>query len=80
MNLIKVICKNIWELLVEDGWIAAGTVISLAVAGLWVVVTGFNETLRGFGGWLLLLLLMLLLVLNLYATGRSAARKQMEER
>jgi hypothetical protein len=79
MGLLKAIWENIYDLLVEDGSIALGTVGSLVLVGIWSFLTGQREDLRDVGGWLLLVLLMALLVTNLYKAGRTAARKRIAD-
>lgn len=77
MKLLKAIGVNIWDLLVEDGSIAIGTVGALVALGLWTLLVARNEDLVSMGGWLLLAMLLVLLVVNLYITGQNAARKRL---
>jgi hypothetical protein len=74
MNLLKAICTNIYDLLVEDGSIAIGTIAALVTIGIWSWLAGSNSDLRNMGGPLLFVLLMALLLTNLYVAGRRAAR------
>ena len=70
-----------WEavagLLVEDGWIASGTVGALVATGLLEVGIG-GGPLSDLGGPLLFILLMALLLVNLYAAGRTAQKRRAE--
>jgi hypothetical protein len=59
-------------LLVEDGWIASGTVAALIAIALLERASGGETPLVDLGGPLLFVLLMALLLTNLYAAGRKA--------
>ena len=74
IKLLTSIWENVYGLLVDDGWIASGTLLALVVIGAWSVLAGENHALRDLGGPLLFVLLMSLLLVNLYATGQKAAR------
>jgi hypothetical protein len=76
MAFLIAVYENIYDLLVEDGSIAIGTIAALVVVGLWSFAT-FHSSVQSLGGPLLFLLLMGLLVGNLYRTGRAAARKRL---
>jgi hypothetical protein len=75
MKLLVAIWENVYDLLVEDGSIAIGTIVSLVVTAVWVVATRGNPTLAEVGGPLLFVLLMGLLLVNLYKAGRAAAKR-----
>ncbi len=79
MKLFAAIWENVYDLLVEDGSIAIGTIVSLVVTALWVVLTRQSPALAEFGGPLLFVLLMGLLLGNLYKAGRAAAAKRIAE-
>ncbi len=66
--------EQVYGLLVEDGQIAIGTLVALAVAAAVSVLGGVlhSETLRNAAGAVLFVLLMVLLLVNLYAAGRRA--------
>jgi len=68
---------SIWEtlsgLLVDDGQLAVGIVVSLAI--VWLLATYGGESLRDLAGWLLLALLVALTLANLYRAGVNARRK-----
>ncbi len=76
MGFLAAVWENVYDLLVEDGSIALGTVIALILVGLWTFVMSSRPDLAAWGGPLLFVLLMGLLVVNLYRTGRVAARKR----
>ena len=79
MKLFAAIWENVYDLLVEDGSIAIGTIVSLVVTASWVVATRQNPSLAEIGGPLLFVLLMALLLGNLYKAGRAAARKRIAD-
>ena len=67
---------GVWEavsgLLVEDGSLAVGILVALAVT--WAAAVTVPESMRDLAGWLLLAMLVLLVVLNLRAAGLKARR------
>jgi hypothetical protein len=77
MGFLIAVYENIYDLLVEDGSIAIGTIVALVVVGLWSWAMPPHSSVADLGGPLLFLLLMALLVSNLYRTGRAAARKRL---
>jgi hypothetical protein len=79
MEFLAAVWENVYGLLVDDGSIALGTVIALVVVGLWSWVVASRLDLVALGGPLLFVLLMGLLLVNLYRTGRMAARKHVAE-
>jgi hypothetical protein len=64
--------ETVWGLLVEDGSLAIGIVVALAVT--WVAAVVLGESAHDVVGWLLLAMLIALIVLNLQAAGRRARR------
>ena len=76
MKLLAAIWENVYDLFVEDGSIAIGTVVALLVVGLWGWVMIPRPSLLELGGPLLFVLLMGLLIGNLYRAGRVAAGKR----
>ena len=72
-SLLGSIWETLWGLLVDDGQLAVGIVVSLAIA--WTLATYGGEGLRDLAGWLLLVLLVALTLANLYRAGVSARRK-----
>lgn len=72
MKLARAIWENLYGLLVDDGWIASGTLLALAAVGAWTALAGTDGERRNLGGPLLFVMLMALLLGNLYVTGRGA--------
>ncbi len=72
-SLAGSIWATLWGLLVDDGQLAVGIVVSLAV--VWALAAYGGETVRGAAGWLLLGLLVALTLANLYRAGLNARRK-----
>ena len=69
----KAIWETVWGLLVEDGSLAVGIVVALAVT--WVMSRLLADPAQDQIGWLLLAILVVLVVLNLRAAGLSARRR-----
>jgi uncharacterized membrane protein len=67
------IWENLYGLLVEDGQLAVGIVVSLAIA--WALTAYAAEAVRDAAGWVLLVLLIALTLANLYRAGRNARRR-----
>ena len=65
--------EAIWGLLVEDGSLAIGIVVALAIT--WVAAAVLGEGTHNVVGWLLLAMLTALVVFNLQAAGRRARRR-----
>ena len=65
--------EAIWGLLVEDGSLAIGIVVALAIT--WVAAAVLGEGAHNVVGWLLLVMLTALVVFNLQAAGRRARRR-----
>lgn len=72
MKLARAIWENLYGLLVDDGWIASGTLLAVAAVGAWKALAGTDVERRNLGGPLLFVMLMALLLGNLYVTGRGA--------
>jgi len=72
MSSLLGIWDAIWGLLVEDGSLAIGIVVSLGIT--WVAATVLGEAAHDVVGWLLLAMLTALVVLNLQAAGRKVRR------
>jgi hypothetical protein len=71
-NSIRRLLETIWGLLVEDGSLAVGIVVALAVTSLAAAAMPARVDHLG---WLLAAMLLVLIVTNLYRTGRSAAMR-----
>jgi len=72
-SVLGSIWETLWGLLVDDGQLAVGIVVSLAI--VWMLATYGGESLRDLAGWLLLALLVALTLANLYRAGVNARRK-----
>jgi hypothetical protein len=72
MSSLLGIWEAIWGLLVEDGSLAIGIVVSLGIT--WVAAAVLGEGAHDVVGWLLLAMLTALVVLNLQAAGRKVRR------
>lgn len=70
---MKGVVEAIWGLLVEDGSLAVGIVVALAVT--WIAAVTLGDRGSDVVGWLLLAMLTVLVVFNLRAAGRKAKRK-----
>jgi hypothetical protein len=75
MRLLAAVFENVYDLLVEYGSIAVGTLVALGLVAGWSAATSSVSRFSDLGGPLLFILLMGLLLGNLYRTGRIAARK-----
>jgi hypothetical protein len=69
---LKAIWETVWGLLVEDGSLAVGIVLALAVTA--VISRLLTDPAQDQIGWLLLAILVVLVVLNLRAAGLRARR------
>ncbi len=72
MSSLVGVWEAIWGLLVEDGSLAVGIVVALAIT--WVAAAVLPEANRDMIGWLLLVMLTLLVLFNMMAAGRKARR------
>jgi hypothetical protein len=70
---LKGVWEAIWGLLVEDGSLAIGIVLALAVT--WIAAIVVPEAMRDQIGWLLLVMLALLVGFNIHAAGRKVRSK-----
>jgi hypothetical protein len=77
MDVLVGMAKTVYGLLVDDGWLAGGTLAAFAATGLWTALARSNETLRDLGGPLLAVTLLVLLFVNLHVAGRNAARRRL---
>ena len=77
MSWLLAVWEQVYGLVVEDGWIAAGAVGALVATWLFTRLAGENEMLRDAGGPLLMVLVALLVLANLYTAGRRAARNRL---
>lgn len=72
-NVLRSIWDNTYGLLVDDGQLAIGAILALAVT--WAIAVVGTVTARENVGWLLVVLACLLVLANLYRAGRNAARR-----
>ncbi|HEX9270375.1 MAG TPA: hypothetical protein VF998_11060 [Candidatus Limnocylindria bacterium] len=72
-RVLRAVWDNTYGLLVDDGQLAIGIAVSLAIA--WAAATYGGDALRESVGWVLLVLLTALVVTNLTLAGQQARRK-----
>ncbi len=73
-SVIRAIWASTYGLLVDDGQMAVGIVVALAV--VWALAAYGSETIRDSSGWILLALVVLLVLANLYRAGQNARRQR----
>jgi len=72
-SVLRGIWDNTYGLLVDDGQLAIGAIVSLAIT--WFVAQSGTDEVRENAGWLLLVLVVVLVIANLYRAGRNARRR-----
>jgi len=72
-SVLRGIWDNTYGLLVDDGQLAIGAIVSLAIT--WFVAQSGTDQVRENAGWLLLALVVALVLANLYRAGRNARRR-----
>ena len=72
-SVFRGIWDNTYGLLVDDGQLAVGAIVALAIT--WLVASSGTDAVRQNAGWLLLALVVVLVVANLYRAGRNARRR-----
>jgi hypothetical protein len=77
MGWLAATWEQVYGLIVDDGWIAAGAIGALMATWAFTQLAAENESLRDFGGPLLMLLVSCVILANLYVAGRRAARSRM---
>jgi hypothetical protein len=75
VKIIKLIWNNTYGLLVDDGSMAAGALIIIAITGVLSQLAP-DETARNMSGFLMLALVCALVLTNLFSAGRNAARQR----
>jgi len=73
MSSLMGVWDAVWGLLVEDGSLAIGIVVALAIT--WVAAIVLGEGAHDVVGWLLVAMLTALILVNLQAAGRKARGK-----
>jgi len=73
MSSLMSVWDAVWGLLVEDGSLAIGIVMALAIT--WVAAIVLGEGAHDVVGWLLVAMLTALIMVNLQAAGRKARGK-----
>lgn len=79
-SLLRALWQNTVGLFVDDGFIAAGTLLAVLVVAIWSWLTTADTPLRDLGGPLLFALLMALLVTNVYGAARAVVRRRVDPR
>jgi len=72
-SLLRGIWDNTYGLLVDDGQLAVGAIVALAIT--WVVATTGDSAIQQNSGWLLLAMVLVLAVANIYRAGHNAKRR-----
>jgi hypothetical protein len=67
--MFKTIWSTLYGLLVDDGQLAIGALLALAIA--WAIAYTGGDQGRDISGWVLLVMVLALVVLNLYRAGVS---------
>lgn len=71
-SFLRGVWDNTYGLLVDDGQLAVGAIVALAIT--WAAAQ-VSEALRDSVGWLLLAMVVALVIANTYRAGHSARRK-----
>jgi hypothetical protein len=72
-SVLRAIWENTYGLLVDDGQLALGAVIALAIT--LVVAQTSGDAVQENAGWLLYAMVLALAVANIYRAGHNARRK-----
>jgi len=72
-SVLRAIWDNTYGLLVDDGQLAIGAIVALAIT--WLIAGSSSEAVRENAGWVLLLLVLALVIANLYRAGHNARRR-----
>ena len=74
LTVVRGIWDNTYGLLVDDGQLAVGAIVALAIT--WLVAQTNDEAIRENAGWVLVMLVVALVIANLYRAGRNAHRRR----
>jgi thiosulfate reductase cytochrome b subunit len=70
--MFETIWSTLYGLLVDDGQLAVGAIVALAIA--WVIAYAGGDRAHEVVGWVLLAMVLVLVVANLYRAGLRAKR------
>ena len=73
-SVLRAVWDNTYGLLVDDGQLAIGAILALAIT--WLLAQTGSDPVRENAGWVLLVLVVALVVANLYRAGHNARRKR----
>ena len=73
-SVLRAVWENTYGLLVDDGQLAIGAIVALAIT--WLLAQTSSDQVRENAGWVLLVLVVALVLANLYRAGRNARRKR----
>ena len=68
--MFRTLWSTVVGLLIEDGQLAIGAILALAIT--WAIATAGGENVQDVVGWVLLLMVLVLVVANLYRAGVTA--------
>ncbi|TMF74396.1 MAG: hypothetical protein E6I18_13785 [Chloroflexi bacterium] len=71
--MFRTIWSTLYGLLVDDGQLAIGALIALAIT--WGLAYAGGDTGRDLTGWVLLVMVLALVVANLYRVGADVRRR-----
>jgi hypothetical protein len=71
--MFRAVWSTIFGLLVDDGQLAIGAIIALAIT--WTAAYLGGDRAQDWLGWLLLLMILALVIANLYRAGLNARRQ-----